>query len=117
MSRTLRRLDRSAGSVVLLGDTSSFGTDPVGCLRRHRADISRCSIRRSVAVPEERVAIERAAAEAAGVRYRRTDPLSCQYDPCPLVMERTLVAYDHGHMTARFAATLAPGLARLLPDP
>src|SRR5690606_20605513 len=114
-SRTLRRLDKRAGRVVLLGDTSSFGPDPVGCLRRHRADVSRCSIRRSVAVPEERVAIERAAADAAGVRYRRTDRLSCQYDPCPLIMERTLVAYDHGHMTTRFAATLWPGLARLLP--
>ncbi len=117
MSRTLRRLHRRAGSVVLLGDTSSFGADPVGCLRRHRGDISWCSVRRSSVVSEERVAIERAAADAAGVRYRRTDQLSCQYDPCPLVMERTLVAYDHGHMTAHFAATLGPGLARLLPDP
>ena len=37
MSRTLRRLDRVARTVVLLGDTPRFG-DPVGCLRRHRRD-------------------------------------------------------------------------------
>lgn len=117
MSRTLRRLDTRAGRVVLLGDTSSFGEDPVACLGRWRADISRCSIRRSSVVSEARLAIERAAADAARVRYRRTDQLSCQYDPCPLVMERTLVAYDHGHMTVGFATTLWRGLARLLPDP
>jgi hypothetical protein len=116
MSRTLRRLDAAAGTVVLLGDTSAFGDDPVRCLARHRADISACSVRRSLAVPDGRVAVERAAADAAGVRYRRTDGLSCPYDPCPVVIERTLVAYNHGHMTVRFATSVWRGLARLLPD-
>ncbi|MET0773090.1 MAG: SGNH hydrolase domain-containing protein [Candidatus Limnocylindrales bacterium] len=115
MSRTLRRLDRAAGTVVLLGDTPRFG-DPVGCLQRHRGDISACSRRRHVAVSEARVAVERRAAEAAGVRYRRTDHLACPYDPCPLVIDRTLVAYDQGHLTVRFATTLWRGLGRLLPE-
>jgi hypothetical protein len=117
MSRTLRRLDKRAGTVILLSDTPSYGPDPVACLRRHRDDISACSVRRASAVPEARVAIEDAAADAARVRSRRTDHLTCQYDPCPLVLERTLIAYDHGHMTVRFATTLWRGLARLLPDP
>jgi hypothetical protein len=117
MSRTLRRLDKRAGTVVLLGDTSRFGDDPVACLRRHRDDISACSVRRSAAISEERVATEQAAATAADVRFRRTDHLSCPYDPCPVVIERTLVAYNYGHMTVRFATSLWRGLARLLPDP
>jgi hypothetical protein len=115
MSRTLRRLDRVAGTVVLLGDTPRFG-DPVGCLKRHRGDISACSRRRHVAVSEARVAVERRAAEAAGVRYRRTDHMTCPYDPCPVVLDRTLVAYDQGHLTVRFATSLWRGLRRLLPE-
>jgi hypothetical protein len=114
MSRTLRRLDKAARSVVLLGDTPRFGR-PVSCLRRHRNDLSVCSLRRSVAVSEARVAVEARAAEAAGVRYRRTDHLTCPYDPCPMVIERTLVAYDQGHLTYRFATSSWRGLAKLLP--
>jgi hypothetical protein len=114
MSRTLRRLDRAARTVVLLGDTPRFG-DPVGCLRRHRGNLSACSRRRSLAVSADRVAVERRAAEAAGVRYARTDHLACPYDPCPVVIERTLVAYDSGHLTVRFATSLWRGLGRLLP--
>jgi hypothetical protein len=117
MSRTLRRLDRVAGTVVLLGDTSRFGDDPVRCLRRHRDDISACSVRRAAAISEKRVATEQAAATAADVRFRRTDHLSCPYDPCPVVIERTLLAYNYGHMTVRYATSLWRGLARLLPDP
>lgn len=115
MARSLRRLDRAGGTVVLLGDTSRFGSDPVACLRRHPDDVSACSIRRATAVSEARVAVERAAAAEAGVRHRRTDHLSCPYDPCPVVVERTLVAYNEGHMTVRYATSLWRGLGRLLP--
>jgi hypothetical protein len=115
MTRTLRRLDRAGGRVFLLGDTSEFGKDPVGCLKRHRSDISACSVRRAAAISEERVGIERAAAFAAGVRYRRTDQLSCPYDPCPVVIGRVLVAYNTGHMTMHYASGLWRGLGQLLP--
>jgi hypothetical protein len=114
MTRTLRRLDRVAGRVVLLGDSPRFG-DPVGCLRRHRGDASACARRRFEAVPAARVAIERRAAEDAGVRFGRTDHLACPYDPCPVIIDRTLVAYDQGHLTVRFATSLWRGFARLLP--
>lgn len=116
MSRSLRRLDRVAGAVVLLGDTPRFG-DVVRCLKRHPRDMSACSRRRDVAVPEARVAVERQAAERAGVRYGRTDHLTCPYDPCPAIIERTLVAYDQGHLTVRFATSLWRGLDRLLAEP
>jgi hypothetical protein len=115
MGRTLRRLDRVAGRVVLLGDTPRF-RDPVGCLKRHRRNVSACSRRRDVAVPAARVAIERRTAEAAGVRYARTDHLTCPDDPCPVIIDRTLVAYDQGHLTVRFATSLWRGLRRLLPE-
>jgi hypothetical protein len=115
LTRSLERLDRAGGRVVLLGDTSRFGGDPVGCLAANPDDISACSVRRRAAIHPERIRNDRAAAAAAGVLYRQTNHLSCPYDPCPVVIERTLVAHDGGHMTARYAATLWRGLDRLLP--
>ncbi|MET0772138.1 MAG: SGNH hydrolase domain-containing protein [Candidatus Limnocylindrales bacterium] len=113
--RSLRRLDRMVARVIVLGDVSRFGEDPVGCLRRHRADLSKCSIRRSVAANRQRFAAERAAARAAGVAYRDTWRLTCPYDPCPLVIDRVRVARDTGHITSAFARRVWRGLARRLP--
>ena len=45
LTRSLQRLDKAAGTVVLLGDTTRFGSDPVGCLQQHLDDISACSVR------------------------------------------------------------------------
>jgi SGNH domain (fused to AT3 domains) len=117
LARTLKRLDAIAGKVVLLGDTSRFGTDPVRCLTANIDDVSACSVRRRVAIHPERIRRDRAAAAQAGVSYRQTNHLSCPYDPCPIVIEKTLVAHDGGHMTARYAASLWRGLYRLLPRP
>ena len=54
LTRSLERLDGIAGRVVLLGDTSRFGTDPIGCLRANRDDLSACSVRRRDATHPER---------------------------------------------------------------
>jgi hypothetical protein len=115
LTRTLDRLEAVAGEVVLLGDISFFGSDPVGCLKRNRADISRCSVRRSDVVGSERAARDRAAADAASVRWIRTDRLSCPYDPCPLVTDSTLMTYNEHHLTVRYGELVWRALARRLP--
>ena len=113
--RSLRRLDRMVDEVILLGDISRFGADPVGCLRRHRADLSKCSLRRSAAANRHRFATDRAAARAAGVEYAETWRLTCPYDPCPLVIDDVRVARDVTHITSAFARLVWRGLARRLP--
>jgi hypothetical protein len=115
LRRSLERLDRVAGRVVLLGDTSRFIADPVGCLRRHRDDISACTVRRGTAIAPSRADNDRRAADLAGVLYRATNRLTCPYDPCPVILDRTLLARDGGHMTVRFSASIWRGLALLLP--
>ncbi len=62
------------------------------------------------------MAIDRAAALAAGATYRSPSRLACPYDPCPTVIDHYLVAYDSGHLTNAFSKTLWRGLARLLPS-
>ena len=114
LASTLRALGRHAGRVVLLGDTSRLA-DPPACLAAHRSNLAACSLRRQAAIAPERIANDQAAADAAGVSYRRTVDLTCPYDPCPAVIDRTLTSYDGGHMTNAFARSIWRGLARLLP--
>ena len=112
----LRSLKRPGVKVVLLGDTSRWHR-PQDCIRRHRDDVSRCSIRRAQAVSVARIANDRAAAAAAGARYVPTVGMTCPYDPCPIVIDQMILAYDSGHLTNAFSRTLWRGLERLLPRP
>ncbi len=114
LTATLADLHAPGRRVLLLGDTSRFGSAPE-CLSAHLDDISACSIRRAAAVGEQRIERDRKAAAAAGALYRRTVGWSCPYDPCPVVIDRMLVAYDEGHMTYAFGRSLWHGLARMLP--
>jgi hypothetical protein len=115
LTTALRRLDKIGGKVLLLGDTNRFGSDPVGCLQQHTNDISACDPRRSAVMGRDRLANDRAAADAAHVLYRDTNRLSCPYDPCPLVVGDILVAYDRSHLTVRWAREVWRGIERLLP--
>jgi len=112
----LHSLKRPGIKVVLLGDTSRWHR-PQDCIRRHMADISKCSVRRSQAVSAARIANDRAAATAAGARYVKTVDMTCPYDPCPIVIDRMILAYDSGHLTNAFSRTLWRGLGDLLPRP
>ena len=114
LTSTLKALKARDRQVILLGDTSRFG-DPITCLTAHPDDISACSIHRSSAIGASRIARDRAAARTAGVLYRRTVDLTCPYDPCPVVIDRMLVAFDRSHMTYVFGRSVWRGLARLLP--
>jgi len=114
LASTLRTLRRHARQVILLGDTSRWD-DPPTCLAAHLGNISACSMLRAVAITAGRTENDAAAAAAAGVSYRSTVDLTCPYDPCPAVIERTLTSYDGGHMTNAYARSLWRGLARLLP--
>jgi hypothetical protein len=116
LTKGLQDLRGRGVKVVLLGDTSRWHR-PQDCIRRHLDDISRCGIRRSEAVSVARIANDRAAATAAGARYVRTVGLTCPYDPCPMIIDRLILAYDSGHITNAFSRTLWRGLGDLLPRP
>ena len=112
----LRTLKGHGVKVVLLGDTSRWHR-PQDCIRQHRDDVSRCGIRRAQAVSVARISNDRAAATAAGARYVSTVGMTCPYDPCPIVIDRMILAYDSGHLTNAFSRSLWRGLDKLLPRP
>ena len=100
--------------MVLLGESPHYGQDAVPCLIRHRRDISRCSSPRARALHAGADGVDARAAAAAGVDYRRTGPLVCPYDPCPVIIDDRLLVFDTGHLNATTVRALAPGLRLLL---
>lgn len=109
-ARSLERLGRDAGAVVLLGDTPMWAREPLECLREHRRDIGRCDTPREDAVSTRTDVVERAAADAADAAYVPTADLVCVGDPCRAVDGSLLVLVDTQHMTVAWAEHIAGGL-------
>jgi hypothetical protein len=112
-ARTLRRLKRTGAKVVVLRDQIKIAFDPPDCVAEHARHLKRCAFARK--------RIRGNAFDAAGARraggVRIVDPLDalCRGTRCPSVIGDALVYRDPYHLTATFAATLAPWLARRLP--
>jgi peptidoglycan/LPS O-acetylase OafA/YrhL len=111
-ARTLQRLKRAGAQVVVLRDQIKIAFDPPDCVAEHPHDLARC------AFPRERIhgnGFDAAGARRAGAKI--VDPLNalCRGAKCPSVIGDALVYRDPYHLTATFAATLAPWLANRLP--
>jgi hypothetical protein len=113
VKQTLRRLPAES-EVLVLGLLPRTRTDPVGCLRNHRRDLSRCVTR---AVPAAKRRLDQAIARGArrgGGRYATLHDKVCTYDPCPLVQGNVLMWRDSVHLTETFARKLKPSIATML---
>jgi peptidoglycan/LPS O-acetylase OafA/YrhL len=112
--RTLDRLAGNGAPIVLLKDLPRSSEDVPECVARHHDDLERC------AFPDERDPGSdydaRAAARVDGVRTIDPARLLCPGRLCPAVIGNALVYRDDNHLTATFARTLAPWLARRLPE-
>jgi hypothetical protein len=112
-SRGLREMLESlpaSSRVAVLAETPNPRLDPVACLRNHRLDMSACVARRSDALHQDREALDRSVATAAGAMFGSLNPKICSYDPCPVVQGRILIWRDQGHLTATFSRQLAPAM-------
>ena len=58
--------------------------------------------------------IERLAAEATGATLIDLTARICRGDPCPVAVDGMIVFRDSRHLTATFAASLAPDLDRAI---
>jgi hypothetical protein len=115
MARTIAALPEASG-VLVLGDVPKNASNPMGCLRRHRRDMSACqTARRSLAARPVEVAL-RGAARSEGAHVGSLQGKVCSYDPCPLVQGDTLMWRDARHLTATFMERLAPSLRTILTE-
>ena len=102
--------------VVVLADTPFHAKVPAQCLRAHPDDMSRCVTPRSAAFVRHHQRLERQVAVSSGSLYVDLGDKVCPYDPCPVVMGRTMMWRDQHHMTRSFSRQLAPSVRSELED-
>jgi hypothetical protein len=104
------------GLSTIMVDTPHASGDVPDCLASHRADIRRCATPRSIAFSGHGL-IEHAAARRADVATIDLSPDICPTSSgttCPAVVGGMIVYRDYHHLTATFAASLAPELDEAL---
>jgi hypothetical protein len=118
--RILGPLSASSGSVALLRDTPFPGIDVPACVASARWGLGAVLDRPCDPVVhdygEGRVyaALRRAAAAYPNAYVVDMQPYVCPGSPCRLERDGTPLYRDSHHLTAGFAATLAPALAEQL---
>jgi hypothetical protein len=113
VGRTLRAMPDGV-RLLVLGDAPAPGRAIPACLSRNRGDISACQRSRRKSWGAQRDEAEQAAAAANGALFRSPATTVCPYDPCPLVVGRTLLWRDKSHLTATFTRRLAPLIRRFV---
>ena len=104
------------GQSTIMVDTPHASGDVPDCLASHRADIRQCATPRSIAFSGHGL-VERAAARQADVATIDLSPDICPTSSgttCPAVVDGMIVYRDYHHLTATFAASLAPELDQAL---
>jgi len=109
---TLRRLRAGGTQVALLTDVPKSPIDVPECVAEHPQDLTRCTF----PAPGGTSGIEeQAAAGVDGAHVVDTRPGICAAHLCRGVIGDAIVYRDRGHLTATFAATLAPLIDAQLP--
>jgi peptidoglycan/LPS O-acetylase OafA/YrhL len=112
-----RLLQPVPGKIAILVDTPESHFRVPECISAHLGDVRACQTPRSFAWGWRHLFLEKAGATALGATLVDLSTDICPADPCPVVLDGMIVYRDDHHMTATFAASLAPVLASRLPDP
>ncbi len=109
-----RLIKQIPGQVAILADTLWWTFDPPSCISRHLNDVTACEIPRATALTWAHGIIEKTAASLTDATVVNMDDVICPYSPCPVVLNGMIVYRDSYHLTATFAASLAPVLEERL---
>ena len=109
LGQTLMELPAATAAIVL-ADTPYMNPNPATCLKNDLSDLSACSTKREDAIDPTFDRAEQESVEAAGGTYLDLTGLVCPYSPCPVVVGDVLVYRNHDHVTATYAAQLAPSM-------
>ncbi len=103
--------------VVVIGNNPVSPDDLDVCAARHPRDLARCAFPAGPAVRGSDVAeMARTAAGVPGVRFVDLTSLICPARECPLVIGHVTVNRPGDHVTATYAATLAPWVVPVVRD-
>ena len=104
--------------VLVVGDSPLSPDDLDICAARHPGGLSRCAFPGVPAVAGSGLPVQREAAAAAGAGVALLDLSAwiCPGERCPVVIGHVAVHRSGDHVTATYAATLAPQVARAVED-
>jgi len=110
VKRNIEKFKASGIRVILLSDVPVANGDPVVCLSAHPDSSIACANPVSKAIDPGWLETERKVSNDEGIALIEPQMWVCPTDPCPVIIKRTLVYFDPGHMTATFSASLSPKL-------
>lgn len=109
-----RALEALGIDVVGIRDTPRWMKDPVDCLWANSDNMSVCSVERSKSLADADPAALRGDLPS-NVTLLDVDELICDGGTCPAVIGDVVVYWDLSHLSATFAASLAPALGAGFP--
>ncbi|GAB3229331.1 SGNH hydrolase domain-containing protein [Glycomyces halotolerans] len=117
-AETAERLTDASGEVYVLEDTAWGVGNVPDCLSEHPDDATECvnDLEDAIVFPDRRERAMEAVAET-GAQVIDPIPWICDTEEgkCPVVVGNLMVYRDDNHLSASFAAELAPQLAAVLP--
>ena len=115
MRATVKQLTAVGAKVLVLRDTPRPGLDVPDCVSSAGRSLAKCATDREAALAGASTGVEEAAAKLVkGAEYVDLDASVCPSDPCAPIIGNVLVYRDPDHMTATYAGTLRPILARAI---
>jgi len=109
-------LEDASVPYLVIKDTYSPGYDVPECLERNRDSLSKCAFSTEEAMytgQREQTAALRA---LGSDRFLDLGMMICPEDMCPAVLGGAVVYKDTNHLTATFAASLAPSMGEAMKD-
>lgn len=113
MVKTINTLRSLGTRVIILRDHTGSPFKASKCVARNPRNIKRCAFR---PIDRSEKAFELAAARQTGTQVIDVQPMFCRPTICPAVIGDVPVYLDRYHITATYSETLAPWLARKIPD-
>jgi hypothetical protein len=109
-----RAMARLPGQRLVMIDTLRTSTDIPACIAANPADVRPCAISRKTGMTDYFGVRERIAAEVSGAGIIDLLYAICAGMPCQVMRDGMIVYRDNHHLTATFAASLAPALEAAL---
>ncbi|AEG45091.1 acyltransferase family protein [Isoptericola variabilis] len=110
-AETLEAFTAAGIPVLVLRDTPAMPGDVPDCVASRPDDVAACGAPRSTALEPDPLAAAASDDDTGLVRLVEVTDLMCDARRCHAVVGGVVAYFDHGHLTATFARTLAPEVA------
>jgi hypothetical protein len=101
--------------VAVIGDNPGSPSDLDSCMARNPIRLTRCAFDRETALANTGLDAQRAAAlKTPGVQLVDLTPWICPVERCPVAIGNVVIHRAGDHVTATYARTLGPQIARQL---